>query len=258
MAEEDPPQNGRQGLRDRWLSWPRWGRWTSIGVALFIVLAVVANLSSEESSNEASGNGDQAAATTTATEPELRDPEVVEPEPFSAARVLNAGDASGWDELAGQQQLAVARRWAAATGSRIPPRALVASAGRIESEGDVEPVRSFLERAAEPIRAEARAKAERQARQRQLARQRAARERAAAEARARAEAEARAQAEADARARAEAEAAASQCDPGYEGACVPPFPPDLDCADIGTSVRVLGSDPHGLDGDGDGFGCESY
>jgi hypothetical protein len=33
---------------------------------------------------------------------------------------------------------------------------------------------------------------------------------------------------------------------------------DLDCADIGHSVRVSGADPHGLDADGDGIGCESW
>jgi endonuclease YncB( thermonuclease family) len=52
-----------------------------------------------------------------------------------------------------------------------------------------------------------------------------------------------------------------KCDPNYAGACVPPYPPDLDCADLralGLSlpVRVVGSDPHRLDGDGDGWGCE--
>jgi hypothetical protein len=50
---------------------------------------------------------------------------------------------------------------------------------------------------------------------------------------------------------------ASSCDPDYSGACVPPYPPDLDCADIGQPVRVEGSDPHGLDRDGDGAGCEA-
>lgn len=49
-----------------------------------------------------------------------------------------------------------------------------------------------------------------------------------------------------------------RCDPNYDR-CIPPYPPDLDCADIGFSVRVIGpSDPHRLDGDGDGIGCESY
>lgn len=33
---------------------------------------------------------------------------------------------------------------------------------------------------------------------------------------------------------------------------------DLDCSDIGTSVSVGASDPHGLDADGDGVGCETW
>lgn len=45
------------------------------------------------------------------------------------------------------------------------------------------------------------------------------------------------------------------CDPNYSG-CVPPYPPDVDCAEVGGSVSVYGSDPHGLDADGDGVGCE--
>jgi endonuclease YncB( thermonuclease family) len=53
----------------------------------------------------------------------------------------------------------------------------------------------------------------------------------------------------------------SGCDPNYAGGCVPPYPPDVDCADlrsrgIPTPVRVVGTDPHHLDGDGDGLGCE--
>jgi micrococcal nuclease len=55
--------------------------------------------------------------------------------------------------------------------------------------------------------------------------------------------------------------ATSACDPDYSGACVPPPPPDLDCADLralglALPVRVVGSDPHHLDGDHDGYGCE--
>jgi Flp pilus assembly pilin Flp len=51
-----------------------------------------------------------------------------------------------------------------------------------------------------------------------------------------------------------------QCDASYDGACVPPAPPDLSCHDlvdrgIPTPVRVVGEDPHELDGDGDGWGC---
>lgn len=49
----------------------------------------------------------------------------------------------------------------------------------------------------------------------------------------------------------------SNCDPNYSG-CVPNVPHDLDCGDIGISVRVLGLDKHGFDRDRDGYGCESY
>jgi hypothetical protein len=47
----------------------------------------------------------------------------------------------------------------------------------------------------------------------------------------------------------------SGCDPNYSG-CVPPYPPDVDCAEVGGTVASYGSDPHGLDADGDGSGCE--
>jgi hypothetical protein len=50
----------------------------------------------------------------------------------------------------------------------------------------------------------------------------------------------------------------SGCDPSYPGVCIPPPPPDLDCGDIPyRNFIVVGSDPHGFDGDGDGIGCES-
>jgi micrococcal nuclease len=50
------------------------------------------------------------------------------------------------------------------------------------------------------------------------------------------------------------------CDPSYDGVCIPPGPPDLDCADLETNgipvpVTVVGDDPHDLDPDGDGLGC---
>ena len=51
--------------------------------------------------------------------------------------------------------------------------------------------------------------------------------------------------------------AASGCDPSYVGACIPSPPPDLDCKDVSTKgFRVVGTDPHRLDGDHDGLGCE--
>ena len=48
------------------------------------------------------------------------------------------------------------------------------------------------------------------------------------------------------------------CDPSYPGVCIAPYPPDLNCGDIPyKNFIVVGSDPHGFDGDGDGIGCES-
>lgn len=50
------------------------------------------------------------------------------------------------------------------------------------------------------------------------------------------------------------------CDASYEGVCIPPAPPDLNCSDlvdlgIPLPVTVVGTDPHVLDPDGDGVGC---
>ncbi len=45
------------------------------------------------------------------------------------------------------------------------------------------------------------------------------------------------------------------CAPGYSP-CVPPYPPDVDCADVNGPIHVSGSDPHGLDADHDGVACE--
>jgi micrococcal nuclease len=50
--------------------------------------------------------------------------------------------------------------------------------------------------------------------------------------------------------------AGGSCHPSYTP-CVPNSASDLDCADVGHPVRVIGSDPYRLDGDGDGSGCES-
>lgn len=52
--------------------------------------------------------------------------------------------------------------------------------------------------------------------------------------------------------------AAASCHPSYSP-CLPVVG-DLDCADVrrlgAAPVRVTGSDPYRLDGDGDGYGCE--
>jgi hypothetical protein len=55
----------------------------------------------------------------------------------------------------------------------------------------------------------------------------------------------------------------SSCDPNYSGACVP-IDSDVDCVGgkgngpsyVSGPVRVIGSDIYGLDGNGDGYGCE--
>ena len=49
---------------------------------------------------------------------------------------------------------------------------------------------------------------------------------------------------------------AGSCEAGYDP-CVPPFPPDVDCPDVGGPISVTGSDPHGLDADNDGVACET-
>lgn len=47
------------------------------------------------------------------------------------------------------------------------------------------------------------------------------------------------------------------CDPNFQGTCVPSVAYDLDCSDISGSVTVVGEDEHAFDGDGNGYGCES-
>jgi len=48
------------------------------------------------------------------------------------------------------------------------------------------------------------------------------------------------------------------CHPSYPDTCIPPPPPNLNCDDVeDTNFEVVGSDPHGFDGDNDGIGCES-
>jgi resuscitation-promoting factor RpfB len=56
---------------------------------------------------------------------------------------------------------------------------------------------------------------------------------------------------------------ADNCHDSYEGACLDPNSPDYDCAggsgdgpDYTGYVTVVGPDEYGLDGDGDGQGCE--
>lgn len=103
-------------------------------------------------------------------------------------------------------------------------------------------VRAERQRARQAIRARRAARA----RARRVARARARHTREAAAAKTAAEARA---------VEESAQESSSECDPNYSG-CVPAYPPDVDCAELGESVAVYGSDPHGLDADADGTGCE--
>jgi len=47
----------------------------------------------------------------------------------------------------------------------------------------------------------------------------------------------------------------SQPPPGAGGSLRPP-PPDLDCSQVDGPVQVGPGDPHDLDADGDGIGCD--
>jgi len=61
-----------------------------------------------------------------------------------------------------------------------------------------------------------------------------------------------------------AQTSSQTCDPNYEGACVPMPSIDVDCKAgrgdgpdyVAGPVFVVGLDPHGLDRDKDGIGCE--
>lgn len=48
------------------------------------------------------------------------------------------------------------------------------------------------------------------------------------------------------------------CDPNYQGPCIPIVSYDLDCPDINGPVYVVGYDVHGFDRDRDGVGCEPW
>ena len=60
------------------------------------------------------------------------------------------------------------------------------------------------------------------------------------------------------RPRATSTTAARRCDAAYPTVCIPSPPPDLNCGDItAKNFTVKSPDPHKLDGDRDGIGCES-
>ncbi len=58
----------------------------------------------------------------------------------------------------------------------------------------------------------------------------------------------------------EVESPAADCDPNYEGVCIPPYSEgDVDCGEIAArDFEIVGTDPHRLDGSPkNGIGCES-
>jgi len=56
---------------------------------------------------------------------------------------------------------------------------------------------------------------------------------------------------------ATAQKPAAGCNPNYTP-CVRNSATDLDCAQVGHEVKVIGRDVYHLDADGNGYGCESY
>ncbi|MGD1850610.1 MAG: hypothetical protein ACFCBU_08370, partial [Cyanophyceae cyanobacterium] len=51
---------------------------------------------------------------------------------------------------------------------------------------------------------------------------------------------------------------ATDCHPSYPTVCIPPPPADINCADVAaTDFLVEGEDPHRLDQNNNGIGCES-
>lgn len=53
------------------------------------------------------------------------------------------------------------------------------------------------------------------------------------------------------------QSAKRSCDLSYPTVCIAPFPPDLDCDEIGyVNFAVENGDPHGFDRDRNGSGCE--
>ena len=52
-------------------------------------------------------------------------------------------------------------------------------------------------------------------------------------------------------------ASGGPCDPNYAGACIPVYPPDVNCTEIpDRNFRVVGTDVHRFDVDHDGIACE--
>ena len=228
------------GLWQRFRGLPLWGQWTIGIVAALLLIAPL--LPAEE-------DGDDQAATMTAPEPApaattittttipdeptetLADAqEAVENNKYAKAMAIAA--ALGEEEVIRRRianQIARRVRAAVSEGNRSRASFLLQQAKNYPSTSAVMQARSSYE----------------------AAKQRAADRKAAAE-----QAAAAKQAKEEAAAVApEPESSGDGCDPNYSG-CVPAYPPDVNCPDVDGPVQVTGSDPHGLDREGDGVACE--
>lgn len=226
--------------------------WGAGVAAVVLVLIVMAALGGGDAESPQPSAGATAVAAAATPDPRRAD--------YAAARRMAGqgryGAASlAMEDLDGYRD---ARRLATAYANRQAAE-VVTRARRELASGDLQDARRLLraaegwaplasiadlrgEIAAEQEAREAAARAAEQAAAEQAAAEQAAAEQAAAEAAAQA---------------AAASSGDSGCDPNYSGACVPLVSYDLDCADIGGPVTVVGADPHGFDREGDGLGCES-
>lgn len=273
MGDTEPSPTEQGEKRPFWRR-----RWFAVVAAIWLLLVVVGLLSAlgEDSGEERAGSG-QASPTATADPSPTPDP--LDEARGEASRLADVGryeaavgvlEDAGLDEEAGRIRSRGARslyrraRRALASGEYPEARELAVEARRLRS---TTAIAELIADADEGIAA-ARAAARERRRAARLARDLrtctvgekdtvqvgggvpAGCETYAADLAARrAERATREQAEQE----QEQESAGAGCAPGYSP-CIPSFPPDLDCPDVGP-VAVSGSDPHGLDADGDGVAC---
>jgi len=220
-----------------------WWQWLVGGLVLFVILSAIFGDENE--------SGDQATTTVTVTQP--AQPAQTQTASLPTTNISDAQQAVDDDEyaeaiaiaaaLGPDQEQAIRRRIANRIAQRV--RSALRSGDRGEAKrllarADAYPTTALTRQARSSYRA-ARARASERARARRVA---AEQRRQAAEQRRQQQAAEQAEPE-----------TGGNCDPGYSP-CVPAYPPDVNCPDVNGPVQVTGSDPHGLDRDGDGVACE--
>jgi hypothetical protein len=221
-----------------------WWQWVIGGFVLLVVLAAIFG------SDDRSAGG---TTTVTVTRPvQAAQTQTTAAEPPSAMKdAREAADSGDYGAavaiaaaLGAEPEAAIRRRIAnrIARHARAAVRAGDAHRAKaLLARGERFPSTSLMRQARASYRA-----AKARTAERALARRAAAEEQRLAEAQRRRDAQAAKQVQPD---------TAGSCDPNYSG-CVPPYPPDVNCPEVAGPVQVLGSDPHRLDGDGDGVACE--